>query len=495
MRSPSAMSALVLAQLPVLASAHGVLVRPISRAARIIANTTDGVSFGGSCPGGRACLWYTQGTVVPAGQKRTVCGKGLRTLGVDCDTPSPPGDFPCTPGAAVPWCAPGTAPVVSPCGVWAGGAAPLAGGRDMRDLDGTPMATWTAGSEAEVVWAVTANHGGGYSYRLCPADGDLSEECFQSNHLEFSGSKQWIVGPKDDVLAEIDATRLSEGTHPKGSQWTVNPFPQEKGYLPAIPGHPMMYGRGPYNASVKDLVKVPADLPSGRYVLSWRWDAEQTKQVWAQCSDVMVVNAKKPVPAPVPSKYVPSGKYLCQGVSMGLAVKECDAWVELFDALNGKNWPVPWGAGCDLRLDPCGCGAQWKKSIQCSSLRNFKSIEELYILGDEVTGTIPASIAELQNLKALSLVDTKLTGSLPESMGSMKKLQFLWLDHNPSLGGAIPMSMAQIPNLIAFELHFSNFTGALPPFPFRAINDCHVDGNVFACPLPKDAETCGAVCK
>ena len=37
-----------------------------------------------------------------------------------------------------------------------------------------------------------------------------------------------------------------------------------------------------------DEVKVPK-LPSGRYVLSWRWDAEQTAQVWTNCAVIEIV--------------------------------------------------------------------------------------------------------------------------------------------------------------------------------------------------------------
>ena len=54
-------------------------------------------------------------------------------------------------------CAPGSAPVKSPCGVFAGGLHRNT--RDMLDLDRTPMATWVAGETAEVMYAITANHG------------------------------------------------------------------------------------------------------------------------------------------------------------------------------------------------------------------------------------------------------------------------------------------------------------------------------------------------
>ena len=31
----------------------------------------------------------------------------------------------------------------------------------------------------KVGWGIIANHGGGYSYRLCKDDQELTEECFQ----------------------------------------------------------------------------------------------------------------------------------------------------------------------------------------------------------------------------------------------------------------------------------------------------------------------------
>jgi hypothetical protein len=38
-----------------------------------------------------------------------------------------------------------------------------------------------------------------------------------------------------------------------------------------------------------DLVQVPAGLKSGEYLLSWRWDADQTNQIWQNCADVLIV--------------------------------------------------------------------------------------------------------------------------------------------------------------------------------------------------------------
>jgi hypothetical protein len=42
---------------------------------------------------------------------------------------------------------------------------------------------WAAGAAVEVAWNQKAWHGGGYSYRLCPAERALDEACFQETPL------------------------------------------------------------------------------------------------------------------------------------------------------------------------------------------------------------------------------------------------------------------------------------------------------------------------
>ena len=39
---------------------------------------------------------------------------------------------------------------------------------------------------------------------------------------------------------------------------------------------------------VVDKVLIPADLPAGEWVLGWRWDCEESTQVWNSCSDVTI---------------------------------------------------------------------------------------------------------------------------------------------------------------------------------------------------------------
>ena len=102
-----------------------------------------------------------------------------------------------------PWRAPGSAPVVDPCGQ-AGGkyrATPMGGASNfvtvnvsglrlqMGDLgsrvlpptEPARVTQWEAGSTPRVAWGMRFNHGGGYQYRLCPAERwPCTEAAFQT---------------------------------------------------------------------------------------------------------------------------------------------------------------------------------------------------------------------------------------------------------------------------------------------------------------------------
>ena len=102
---------------------------------------------------------------------------------------------------------------------------------------------------------------------------------------------------------------VSNGTLPAGSTWAKNPLPrndtnatgrsfpakcEEVSDCGSEVGPPRasrckcsgMWG--PYNAEVVDQVRIPDNLPAGDYVLGWRWDCEESNQIWASCSDVTI---------------------------------------------------------------------------------------------------------------------------------------------------------------------------------------------------------------
>ena len=44
-----------------------------------------------------------------------------------------------------------------------------------------------------------------------------------------------------------------------------------------------------FGFNIMDEVVVPDDIEVGDYVLSFRWDCEQTSQIWTACANINIV--------------------------------------------------------------------------------------------------------------------------------------------------------------------------------------------------------------
>lgn len=294
------------------------------------------------CEIGQSCLWFSQGCSIgcatcdggesnPNTEDR--CGSGMkptnndprfRTYNRNVEAMSEADLFQHNP-----WRAPGNAPVYGPCGMAGGGPKYEMTQLSYVDtqfakqghlghlLPRSPTGvSWASGSTVEVKWSIRANHGGGYQYRLCPASAALTEECFQKMPLDFA-KKTWLEFRNGSRL-EIESKYLSAGTMPANSTWAMNPLPfcderqdmctahgieQEGSFQPPCHGddprenstdprpHPLCSGAFPFGVTIVDQLRVPENLEAGEYVLGLRYDCEITAQVWAQCSDITIVDA------------------------------------------------------------------------------------------------------------------------------------------------------------------------------------------------------------
>ena len=224
---------------------------------------------------------------------------------------------------------------------------------------GPSQETWKAGSSVEVAWGIRYNRehcclflnseahaftsfsefarkrahpltvlfvaaradGGGYQYRLCPANEPLTEKCFQKMPLDFDRTKQQLLWNNGTRLS-IPGVFLDKGTNPIGSTWARNPIPRidwgsgdtqpafggscisprghrtancvnfkppceeglwdngKDGMLPwrkidaTAPADDVQgYCSGDWTGGqIVDEVVIPANLPKGEYVVGWRWD-------------------------------------------------------------------------------------------------------------------------------------------------------------------------------------------------------------------------------
>lgn len=267
----------------------------------------------------------------------TVCDPRLRTVNTQAPCGSPLDIYYWSP-----WRHPGSAPVLDACGV-AGGRRPGQGiGPNGASFENSSLAslgdlgsklppmpsqaTWAAGAEAEVGWTVMAAHGGGYAYRLAPADGPLSEEAFRKTPLPFVGPSALRWGGDASAQLEFDPKakgwETSVGTVPAGSSWRKVPLPSALWFREGPSFEPVCDEsdeckraatlgwdyRGPPgvckctghsnggpllpNLEMVDKVVIPPTLAPGKYVVQWRWDCEETDQVWTSCADVTIVAAE-----------------------------------------------------------------------------------------------------------------------------------------------------------------------------------------------------------
>jgi hypothetical protein len=224
--------------------------------------------------------------------------------------------------------------------------------------------------------------------------------------LSFAGDTSYIINLQGDIMKEFPLTKVTTGTWPEGSEWAMDPIPgckscedaRAKCGVPLLPKATDEAGGGytdPWNTqvncfgecsgatiskatgacpegtefyearagfsgfskdvpkwSIMDKVLIPADLDEGEYLLSWRWDCEESTQVWQNCADIRLTHDEVPVFQP---------KYVGMTEDSGASEPTHDGKKGTGDS--GCNQP-----GCDVCSDSCdvcceGCARYEKNGL------------------------------------------------------------------------------------------------------------------------------------
>jgi hypothetical protein len=90
-------------------------------------------------------------------------------------------------------------------------------------------------------------------------------------------------------------SQCENGHQPACRQFTPTACPDPSSYVHKLEGSVTRTGdvegycSGDWTAgTIVDTVQIPASIQPGAYVLGWRWDCEETTQVWASCADVTI---------------------------------------------------------------------------------------------------------------------------------------------------------------------------------------------------------------
>ncbi len=127
---------------------------------------------------------------------------------------------------------------------------------------------------------------------------------------------------------------------------------------------------------------------------------------------------------------------------------EKQALLDLYNQTKGYTWNQKWDLTQDVAL--------WE-GVTISN----GHVTEVRMLFNNLEGSLPSSLGQLQELKVLELSFNKINGTLPKELGSLQKLEILALNGN-FLTGTIPASYGQLKSLKQLHLSSNQLTGSIP---------------------------------
>ncbi len=133
--------------------------------------------------------------------------------------------------------------------------------------------------------------------------------------------------------------------------------------------------------------------------------------------------------------------------------------VAFYNATDGPNWRDNTNWLTDAPI------SDWS-GVTASNIVNGGAVGEcvvrrLYISFDQLSGEIPAELANLSNLKSLDLGDNQLSGEIPAELGNLPNLEDLDLGDN-QLSGEIPAELGNLPNLEDLDFGDNQLSGEIP---------------------------------
>ena len=150
------------------------------------------------------------------------------------------------------------------------------------------------------------------------------------------------------------------------------------------------------------------------------------------------------------------------GIGTKFGIKPCedepeesadrDALVALYNATDGPNWTnnTNW-----LSDRPLG---EWHGV----TTDDGKMVIELYVVNNNLTGTLPAEIGRLRNISRFDLSGNRISGPIPPEIGQLRSLERLYMPHN-QLTGEIPPEIGQLVNLTSLAFAHNQLSGVIPP--------------------------------
>lgn len=158
--------------------------------------------------------------------------------------------------------------------------------------------TYKAGQIIDIEWCVSniADHGGIYSYRLC-TDDSLTAKFTNPNYIPTQDDNTAMEACfQKGILSCTDVPGQDCPVHPdcqsgwgceKATSW-FNCGPKDNGRCQSK-GTEACACHENVGTVLKDRVKLPDNYRSNHTLIGFRWDSQDTPQLWLHCSDVAIL--------------------------------------------------------------------------------------------------------------------------------------------------------------------------------------------------------------
>ncbi len=163
------------------------------------------------------------------------------------------------------------------------------------------------------------------------------------------------------------------------------------------------------------------------------------------------------------------------GVTFGALPADRVALIAFYHATDGDNWE---------RSD------NWLTQAPLSEWHGIQTDEndrvtEIYLIDNNLSGTLPRELQALSQLKGLFLADNDLSGSIPQELCNLQNLQTLMLSNN-NLSGSIPEQIGNLSKLYELHLGRNQLSGSIPTSlgSLENLHGLHLTGNQLSGSIP-----------
>ncbi|MCY3680025.1 MAG: dockerin type I domain-containing protein [Gemmatimonadetes bacterium] len=159
-----------------------------------------------------------------------------------------------------------------------------------------------------------------------------------------------------------------------------------------------------------------------------------------------------------------------------------DVLVALYNATGGTNWTTKtnWLSNNDIstwhgvsvsngKVTGLDLSLNNLMGTIPAALGNLNNLENLNLTGNQLNGAIPTALGNLNNLENLNLSFNQLSGEIPATLGNLSNLEVMWLVSN-QLSGALPATLGNLSNLEVVILNINQLSGELPQSLTRLTN-------------------------